>query len=70
MTCGTGTQQRTHACANPTAANGGASCAGVAAETQDCAPDSCPSKWTKGMYAFSILLQTKLSLSYCVLCMF
>jgi len=61
VTCGTGTQQRSHACTNPPPSNGGVICSGVPFETQPCATDPCPSMFTfKGMFVSFPLLQTNM----------
>ena len=65
VTCGTGTQQRSHACTNPPPSNGGVICSGAPTESQPCATAPCPSMCTlKGTFVYCSLLQTKIS--YCV----
>ena len=48
LTCGTGSQDRTRTCTNPTPENGGAQCTGDASESQDCNTDACPTVPTPG----------------------
>jgi len=50
VACGTGTEQRSHMCTNPTPAHGGAYCNGDELESKDC-EGSCQCKCiVKGMY--------------------
>ena len=58
VTCGTGTQQRSHACTNPPPSNGGVICSGAPTESQPCATAPCPSMCT--FHCF------KPKISYCV----
>ena len=46
MTCGTGTQQRSHTCTNPPPSNGGDGCTGGETDTRDCATNPCPGRYT------------------------
>uniref|UniRef100_A0A7M5X072 C-type lectin domain-containing protein n=1 Tax=Clytia hemisphaerica TaxID=252671 RepID=A0A7M5X072_9CNID len=41
-TCGTGSQERSRTCTNPTPAHGGDPCAGDTSESQDCNTNPCP----------------------------
>ena len=43
LTCGTGSQNRTRTCTNPTPEHGGADCTGNPSETQNCNTNPCPS---------------------------
>ena len=45
LTCGTGSQNRTRTCTNPTPDHGGNPCTGDASESQDCNTNPCPSKY-------------------------
>ena len=63
VSCGTGTQQRSHACTNPPPSNGGVICSGAPTESQPCATAPCPSKCTlKATFVYCSLLQTKVVL--------
>ena len=63
VTCGTGTQQRSHACTNPPPSNGGVICSGPPTESQPCEAAPCPSMCTlKGTFVYCSLLQTKVFL--------
>ncbi len=42
VTCGGGTQTHTRLCNNPTPANGGAACTGLASESVSCNTQICP----------------------------
>ena len=63
VTCGTGTQQRSHACTNPPPSNGGVICSGPPTESQPCEAAPCPSMCSlKGTFVYCSLLQTKVFL--------
>ena len=66
VTCGTGTQLRSHTCTNPPPSDGGAGCTGGETDSQPCATDPCPGMCPfKGMYLCFPVFQTNM-FSYCV----